>query len=141
VDVLVIGAGVAGAVVAKRLVEAGVRVMCLEQGDWPDRADYPGASPEWELRAAKEWSSSPQVRDAPGDYPIDLDGSELVQREDDRAETVRRRLEVYHSQTEPLIAYYEERGLLCRFDGTLPPDQVYAHIRAALATVRLEESL
>ena len=54
---------------------------------------------------------------------------------------MRRRLEVYHEQTEPLIAYYEERGLLRRFDGTLPPDEVHAHIRAALATVRLEESL
>jgi adenylate kinase len=71
----------------------------------------------------------------------DIDGSELVQRDDDRAETVRRRLEVYHAQTEPLIAYYEERGLLRRFDGTLPPDQVHAHIRAALTTARLEESL
>ena len=71
----------------------------------------------------------------------DVDGSELVQREDDRAEAVRRRLQVYHDQTEPLIAYYDERGLLCRFDGTLPPDEVHAHIRAALATVRLEESL
>ena len=54
---------------------------------------------------------------------------------------MRRRLEVYHSQTEPLITYYEERGLLRRFDGTLAPDQVHAHIRAALATARLEESL
>jgi adenylate kinase len=71
----------------------------------------------------------------------DIDGSELIQREDDRAETVRRRLEVYHAQTEPLIAYYEERGLLWRFDGTLPPDQVHAHIRAALATAQREESL
>jgi adenylate kinase len=71
----------------------------------------------------------------------DVDGSALVQREDDRPETVRRRLAVYHQQTEPLIAYYEERGLLCRIDGTLPPDEVYAHIRALLATVRLEESL
>jgi len=71
----------------------------------------------------------------------DVDGSELVQREDDRAETVRRRLEVYHKQTEPLVQYYEERGLLCRFDGTLEPDEVYAHIRAALATVRREEEL
>jgi adenylate kinase len=71
----------------------------------------------------------------------DVDGSELVQRDDDRVETVRRRLEVYHAQTEPLIAYYEERGLLRRFDGTLSPDQVHAHIRAALATARLEESM
>ena len=71
----------------------------------------------------------------------DVDGSELVQRDDDRAETVRKRLEFYHAQTEPLIAYYEERGLLWRFDGTLPPEQVHGHIRAALTTLRLEESL
>jgi adenylate kinase len=71
----------------------------------------------------------------------DVDGTELVQRDDDRIETVRRRLRVYHEQTEPLIAYYDERGLLKRFDGSLSPDQVYAHIRAALATARLEESL
>ncbi len=81
----------------------------------------------------------PRVR--PAHRRCDVDGSELVQRDDDRAETVRRRLEVYHAQTEPLIAYYEERGLLRRFDGTLPPDEVHAHIRAALATARLEESL
>ena len=42
VDVLVIGAGVAGGVVARRLAEAGLSVVALEQGDWPDRADYPG---------------------------------------------------------------------------------------------------
>ena len=71
----------------------------------------------------------------------DVDGSELVQRPDDTAETVRRRLKVYQQQTAPLIGYYEERGLLCRFDGTLPADQVHAHILSALATVRLEESL
>jgi adenylate kinase len=71
----------------------------------------------------------------------DVDGSELIQREDDRPETVGKRLRVYHEQTEPLTAYYEERGLICRVDGTLPPDEVYAHIRAVLATVRLEESL
>jgi adenylate kinase len=71
----------------------------------------------------------------------DIDGSELVQREDDRVQTVRRRLEVYHAQTEPLIVYYEERGLLWRFDGTQSPDQVHAHILAALATAQREESL
>ena len=41
-DVLVIGAGVAGGVFARRCVEAGLSVVCLEQGDWVDRADYPG---------------------------------------------------------------------------------------------------
>src|SRR6185312_8742151 len=42
----------------------------------------------------------------------DQDGSRLIQRDDDSEDTIRRRLEVYHSQTEPLIAYYEERGAL-----------------------------
>jgi adenylate kinase len=77
--------------------------------------------------------------DPPPQEGRDADGTGLVQRDDDRAETVRRRLEVYHAQTAPLIAYYDERGLLCRFDGTLAPDEVHAHIRAALATVRREE--
>jgi choline dehydrogenase-like flavoprotein len=74
---VVIGAGVSGGVVAKRLVEAGLSVLCLEQGQWPDRADYPGASPEWELRAAKQWSSSPGVRNGPADYPIDVTASDF----------------------------------------------------------------
>jgi adenylate kinase len=71
----------------------------------------------------------------------DQDGSRLVQRDDDREETIRKRLEVYHSQTEPLIAYYNAVGLLRRFDGTRSPDEVHAHIRATVATLRLEENL
>jgi adenylate kinase len=71
----------------------------------------------------------------------DQDGSRLLQRDDDREETIRTRLEVYHSQTEPLIAYYDTAGLLRRFDGTRNPDEVHAHIRATVATLRLEESL
>jgi adenylate kinase len=71
----------------------------------------------------------------------DTDGSELEQRDDDREETVRNRLAVYHSQTEPLVAYYEDRGLLRRFDATRSPTEVHAHIRATLATLRLEENL
>ena len=71
----------------------------------------------------------------------DEDGSELVQRDDDREETVRRRLAVYHAQTEPLIAYYEKLGLLRRFDGTASPGEVHAHIRAAISTLQREEEL
>lgn len=44
-------------------------------------------------------------------------GEELIQRNDDKAETVKNRLEVYHAQTAPLIGYYEEKGLLCKVDG------------------------
>ena len=71
----------------------------------------------------------------------DVDGSRLVQRDDDKPETVRNRLEVYHEQTEPLVDYYEERGLLRRFDGTRPPTEVHDHIRATIATLRLEDEL
>jgi adenylate kinase len=71
----------------------------------------------------------------------DQDGARLIQRDDDKEETIRRRLEVYHSQTEPLVDFYDEAGLLRRFDGRRSPDEVHAHIRATVATVRLEEQL
>jgi adenylate kinase len=69
----------------------------------------------------------------------DQDGARLIQRDDDREEVIRRRLEVYHSQTEPLVAYYDRAGLLRRFDGRRTADEVHAHIRATVATLRLEE--
>ena len=53
-------------------------------------------------------------------------------REDDRPETVRERLRVYHGETVPVIGYYEERGLLRRVDGTGDPDAVHAEVRGAL---------
>ena len=71
----------------------------------------------------------------------DQDGQALVQREDDRPETVRRRLETYHAQTEPLIAYYDDRGLLRRFDGTRDMAEVHEHMRATVSMLRLEERL
>jgi adenylate kinase len=71
----------------------------------------------------------------------DQDGSRLIQRDDDKPETVRKRLSVYHDQTEPLIKWYEDRGLLRRFDGTRSPDEVHDRIRATLATKRLEAEL
>jgi adenylate kinase len=71
----------------------------------------------------------------------DQDGARLVQREDDRESTVRRRLEVYHAQTEPLIAHYDSAGLLRRFDGKRTPEEVHTHLRATVATLRLEEDL
>ena len=75
------------------------------------------------------------------DGVCDQDGSRLVQRDDDRPEVIAKRLAVYHDQTAPLIDWYEERGLLRRFDGTRTPDEVHDHIRATLATLRLEAEL
>jgi adenylate kinase len=71
----------------------------------------------------------------------DQDGSRLIQRDDDKEETIRRRLHVYHSQTEPLIDYYDAQALLRRFDGTRDPDEVHARVRATVAALRLEEKL
>ena len=71
----------------------------------------------------------------------DQDGSPLIQRDDDREETIEHRLTVFHDQTEPLVEHYEGKGLLRRFDGSRSPDEVHAHIRATLATLRLEEQL
>jgi choline dehydrogenase-like flavoprotein len=77
-DVLIIGAGASGGVAALRLARAGMRVVCLEQGDWTDPAAYPGAGPDWELASRRRWTSSPNVRNLPADYPIDLDDSDMV---------------------------------------------------------------
>ncbi len=71
----------------------------------------------------------------------DVDGTPLVQREDDKPETVRNRLAVYHEQTAPLVGYYEELGLLHRFDGSASPTEVFDHIRATIATLKLEETI
>jgi adenylate kinase len=71
----------------------------------------------------------------------DQDGSRLIQRDDDKPETIQNRLSVYHEQTEPLIEWYDDKGFLRRFDGTRPPDEVHGHIRATLATLRLESEL
>lgn len=75
------------------------------------------------------------------DGVCDVDGSRLIQRDDDKPETIKNRLEVYHAQTEPLVGYYNELGLLRRFDGARPPAEVHDHIRAQIATLRLEDRI
>jgi adenylate kinase len=71
----------------------------------------------------------------------DQDGSRLIQRDDDKADVIRNRLRVYHDQTEPLIDYYDEQGLMRRIDGTRDKTEVHDHIRAVIATLRLEENV
>ena len=58
----------------------------------------------------------------------DACGSELVLRDDDKPETVQKRLDVYHEQTQPLIDYYKEAGILKSVDGTQPMEDVFAEI-------------
>jgi adenylate kinase len=71
----------------------------------------------------------------------DIDGEPLEQRPDDREDTIRKRLEVFHEQTAPLVAWYEDRDLLRRFDGTRSPTEVHDHLRATIATLRLENEI
>ena len=75
------------------------------------------------------------------DGRCDRCGKPLRQREDDEPEKVSKRLATYHEKTEPLIDFYDERSLLRRFDGTQDKVKVHDHIRATLATLRLEERL
>ena len=70
-----------------------------------------------------------------GRHCDDHPGVELVQRADDTEETVRRRLEVYRSQTAPLIEYYRARGRLIEVGADGTPDEVYRRLAGALETV------
>jgi adenylate kinase len=56
----------------------------------------------------------------------------LIQREDDKEETVKKRLEVYHAQTKPLIAYYEKQGKVAHVDGVGSLEEVSARVKKAL---------
>jgi adenylate kinase len=62
----------------------------------------------------------------------DFDGSELYQREDDKTETVKRRIHVYIEQTQPLIEYYSQLGVLTEVDGKKPIEQVTNDLLTAL---------
>jgi adenylate kinase len=75
------------------------------------------------------------------DGVCDVDGKPLSQRDDDREETVRNRLQVYRDQTEPLVEYYDDHDILHRFDGTRSPTEVHDHLRATIATLRMEDQL
>jgi adenylate kinase len=66
------------------------------------------------------------------DKLCDFDGSELYQRDDDKAETVKHRIEVYFDQTSPLISYYRDHGKLIEIDGTRSIDQVTQDLLAAV---------
>jgi adenylate kinase len=78
--------------------------------------------------------------DPPQDEGVcDVCGAPLEVRDDDKPDVIKNRLEQYRSKTEPLIAWYDDHGLLERVSGEKSPDEVEEDIRALLATLRMEE--
>jgi adenylate kinase len=69
----------------------------------------------------------------------DIDGSELIVRNDDQPEVIRKRLDTYHAKTEPLISYYDHRSVLRRIGGENAPEEVADEIRRTLATMQMEQ--
>ena len=86
-------------------------------------------------RLCRVCGGSYHVRFNPPQQPgvCNNDGGELYQRDDDKPETVRKRLEVYWEQTSPLIDYYRAKGILAEINGDQPIDVVAAELRAAVA--------
>ena len=77
-DVLIIGAGPTGAIAAKRLAEEGFKVLVLEQGDWPDYSKATVHREDFPLTAGRDWGWDPNLRQAPGDYPVDDTESDIT---------------------------------------------------------------
>src|SRR5512140_120684 len=75
VDVLIIGAGASGAAFAWSVADTRMRILCLEQGDWMNPADYPSTRRDWEVRMEREFSANPNLRRRPEDYPVNDAGS------------------------------------------------------------------
>ena len=76
-EVLVIGAGLSGAVASLELARAGIQVTCLEQGEWPEPTKYPGDKADFELQALGPWHANPNRRKAQADYAIADQDSEI----------------------------------------------------------------
>jgi adenylate kinase len=113
----------------------GGRVNCVPYISVPSEVLIERLSGRWTCRAEGHVYHAkynpPKV-----DGKCDLDGSELYQREDDKAETVQNRIRVYFAQTSPLIEYYRQRGLLAEIDGTRSIDLVAVDLLAAIEKSR-----
>jgi adenylate kinase len=116
---------------AKMVAEADGRVVAVPYINVPEQVLIERLSGRWTCRASghvfHEKFSPPRQAGC-----CDHDGSELFQRDDDKAETVSRRIRVYFEQTRPLIDYYRRKGLLVEVDGTQSIEKVSADLLAAL---------
>jgi len=85
-------------------------------------------------RICRTCGESYHIKFNPPEKPgvCDKDGGELYQRDDDKEETVRKRLQVYRQQTDPLVEYYRRKGILVEINGDQPIETVTAELYAAL---------
>ena len=77
VDVLIVGAGAAGAAAAWSLAETRMRIVCLEQGGWMDPSQYPSTRADWEVHGFGAFGLSPNSRGRREDYPVNDDDSPI----------------------------------------------------------------
>ena len=77
VDILIIGAGASSAAAAWSLSDTKMRILCLEQGDWMNPADYPSTKKHWQVLLDPDYNPSPNVRKRKADYPINEDESSV----------------------------------------------------------------
>ena len=124
-----------GELVPDELIVAMVRDAIAGAGDSPVLLDgFPrtvaqaGALDDVLSEHGRELTAAVLI-DVPDDVVEDRILGRHQGRSDDNPETVRERLRVYHAETEPLVAHYDERGLLRRVDGHGDPDAVYEQVR------------
>lgn len=107
----------------KLLADFGGRVDLVPYITAPEQTLIERLSGRWTCRAhGHVYNETFNPPATPG--VCDIDGSELFQRDDDKAETVKRRIQVYLEQTAPLVAYYREQGRLVQVNGAWPIEQV-----------------
>jgi choline dehydrogenase-like flavoprotein len=78
VDVLIVGAGAAGAAIAWSLAETRMNILCLEQGDWMNPTAYPGMRTDWETAQFGDFAFSPNARKRREDYPVNDSDSPIA---------------------------------------------------------------
>ena len=118
----------------KILGEQGYSISCVPYIMVSDRDLLERLTGRWTCKAAGHIYH--QKFNPPKEPGIcDMDGSPLYQRDDDKRETIEKRLAVFHEQTAPLIAYYREKNLLFEVDGTQPIEEVS---KAIMTTVRAQ---
>jgi len=77
-DVLIIGSGATGSISALVLAQAGLDVVCLEQGGWIERKEFAHLHQDWSWQRQTNWNPDVNVRRHPDDYPVDSDSSQVL---------------------------------------------------------------